>query len=336
MKYFPPLQAQFSASQIAMPAVSQKLDQYWQQFHRTDLTGRDGVRFCLYSKTTLPAWRKPVAALLLVPGRIEAAQKYAELAQDALCSGYQVFVLDHRGQGLAQRPEPDPQLGDVADFQLYVNDLTLAISHIRSQTDLPMLALAHSMGGAILYRYLQSTALPLLDAAVFSAPMFGIPLGPIPALSAMLTRLMHQLNRLCSRSGWFVPGQQRYQAKPFTGNDLTNCAERYQWFRQLYVQYPAYQLGGVSWAWLNSALQACTLIQQKPRPVLPMLILQAGADTVVDNRAQHRLSQQWNIPLIQIPAAKHELLAGTDAEREQVFRQINQWLEQLVASGPDE
>jgi lysophospholipase len=336
LKYFPPLQAQFSAGQIATPAVSQKLDHYWQQFSRTDLTGRDGVRFCLYSKTTLPAWRKPVAALLLVPGRIEAAHKYAELAQDALCSGYQVFVLDHRGQGLAQRPAPDPQLGDVADFQLYVDDLTLAISHIRSQTGLPMLALAHSMGGAILYRYLQSTALPLLDAAVFSAPMFGIPVGPAPAATALLARLMHQLNRRCSKNGWFVPGQTRYQPKPFAGNDLTNCAERYQWFRQLYQQYPAYQLGGVSWAWLDAALRACGQIQQGCRPALPMLMLQAGADTVVANSAQDNLAEQQGIALQHIAGARHELLAGTDAERAQVFSHINQWLSQHEAAGPDE
>lgn len=336
MKYFPPLQAQFSASQIATPSVVQKLEHYWQQFSRTDLTGRDGIRFCLYSKTTLPAWRKPAAALLLVPGRIEAAHKYAELAQDALCSGYQVFVLDHRGQGLAQRPEPDPQLGDVADFQLYADDLTLAVSHIRSQTDLPMLALAHSMGGAILYRYLQTTVLPLVDAAVFSAPMFGIPLGPAPPAAALLTRLMHQLNRRCSKHGWFVPGQTHYQAKPFAGNDLTNSAERYQWFRQLYQQYPAYQLGGVSWAWLDAAIQACDQIRKGCRPELPLLMLQAGADTVVANKAQNSLALQHGIELQQIPGARHELLAGTDAEREQVFSLINQWLAQQATTGPDE
>jgi len=336
LKYFPPLQAQFCASDIATPSVSQKLDQYWQQFSRIELTGRDGVRFCLYSKTTLPAWRKPAAALLLVPGRIEAAHKYAELAQDALCSGYQVFVLDHRGQGLAQRPTPDPQLGDVSDFQLYVDDLTLAISHIRSQTDLPMLALAHSMGGAILYRYLQTTALPLVDAAVFSAPMFGIPAGPAPAAAALLARLMHQLNRRCSKHGWFVPGQTRYQPKPFAGNDLTNSAERYQWFRQLYQQYPAYQLGGVSWAWLDAAIRACGQIRDGRKPQLPMLLLQAGADTVVANSAQTSLSQQHGILLQQIAGAKHELLAGTDAEREQVFQLINGWLAQHGATGPGE
>lgn len=336
MKVFPAFKAQFSATQIASPQVRQQLDQYWQQFSRTDLTGRDGVRFCLYSKTTLPAWRKPQAALLVVPGRIEAAHKYAEVVQDALCSGYQVFILDHRGQGLAQRPQPQPQLGDVEDFQQYVADLSLAVDHIRSQTDLPLLTLAHSMGGAILYRYLQTTGIPLIDAAVFSAPMFGIPTGPFPGFAAALAGLMHSFNRLVSRKGWFVPGQGLYQPKPFAGNDLTNSAERYQWFRDLYQRYPAYQLGGVSWAWLDAALRACRQIRQQPRPAIPMLLLQAGADTVVDNRAQSLLAQQYQIDIQEIAGARHELLAGTDAERHQVYAHINAWLQQWASRDPDE
>lgn len=336
MKFFPPLKAQFSAEQITNPLVRQQLDQYWQQFNRVDLTGRDGVRFCLYSKTTLPAWRKPTAALLIVPGRIEAAHKYAELVQDALCSGYQVFIVDHRGQGLAQRPAPDPQLGDVADFKLYVDDLTLAISHIRSQTTLPMLALAHSMGGAILYRYLQTTTLPLLDGAVFSAPMFGIPVGPAPAISTLLAKLMHRINQTVSARGWFVPGQTRYQAKPFAGNDLTNSPERYQWFRDLYQQYPAYQLGGISWGWLNAALQVCRQIKQDPAPKVPMLLLQAGADTVVENKAQNAVARLHHIELKTVLGARHELLAGTDTERHEVFSQINLWLERFAATDQGE
>lgn len=336
MKSFPPIKVQFSAEQIANPVVRQQLDQYWHQFSRVDLTGRDGVRFCLYSKTTLPAWRKPTAALLIVPGRIEAAHKYAELVQDALCSGYQVFIVDHRGQGLAQRPEPDPQLGDVADFQLYVDDLALAISHIRSQTNLPILGMAHSMGGAILYRYLQTTALPLLDAAVFSAPMFGIPTGPVPVFAAMLAALMCRINLTLAGAGWYVPGQTRYQAKPFAGNDLTNSAERYQWFRDLYQQYPAYQLGGVSWRWLNAALQVCSQIKQGRAPKLPMLILQAGADTVVDNAAQDAIARQHQIALKTVVGARHELFAGTDTERQEVFSQINLWLQQFATTDQGE
>ncbi|ALZ75525.1 alpha/beta fold hydrolase [Rheinheimera sp. F8] len=335
MKYFPPLQAQLQADALNDSSVRLQLQQCWQQFVKTELYGRDGTRFCLYSRTSLPGWRKPHAALLIVPGRIEAAHKYAELAQDALCSGYQVFVIEHRGQGLAQRPEPDPQLGDVTDFRRYSDDLMQAISLIRSQTDLPLLALAHSMGSAILYRYLQMTALPLLDAAIFCAPMFGIATGPLPRVTRALAALMQRLNQRCSQAGWYVPGQGRYQNLPFADNALTQSEERYQWFRDLYQQYPAYQLGGVSWRWLHHALQACRQIQQGLVPTVPMLILQAGADTVVDNQAQNKLAARCAIELHRIDGARHELLAGTDTQRQQVFSLINQWL-QRVATGPGE
>ena len=66
-----------------------------------------------------------------------------------------------------------------------------------------------------------------------------------------------------------------------------------------------------------------------------MLILQAGADTVVDNQAQNKLAARCAIELHQIADARHELLAGTDAQRQQVFSLINLWL-QRVATGPGE
>lgn len=326
---FPPLQPQLTEQMLQSDAGVQRLEQCWQQFSRTELRGRDGVRFMLYSRTQLPQWRKASAALLIVPGRIEAAHKYVELAEDALCSGYQVFVLDHRGQGLAERHPRARQVGFVADFEHYVQDLSQAVAALRSQTDLPLLALAHSMGGAILYRYLQSNQPSFIDAAVCSSPMFGIPLGPLPALVPPLAAVIWRLNRQLSERPWFVPGQGPYVDKPFAGNDLTCSEARYQWFRQLYRQQPDYQLGGVSWAWLAAALGACQQIRQQPAPQQPCLLLQAGDETVVDNQAQDRIVSQTGNPCVRIAGARHELFAAPDLQRHQVFAAINQWLDSL-------
>ncbi len=326
---FPLLQHQLTEQMLQSDAGVQRLEQCWQQFSRTELRGRDGVRFVLYSRTQLPQWRKASAALLIVPGRIEAAHKYAELAEDALCAGYQVFVLDHRGQGLAERHPRASQVGFVADFDHYVQDLSLAVATIRSQTSLPLLALAHSMGGAILYRYLQTSQPSFIDAAVCCSPMFGIPLGPLPALVPPLATMMWQLNRWLSDRPWYVPGQGPYTDKVFAGNDLTCSEVRYQWFRQLYRQQPDYQLGGVSWAWLAAALRACQQIRQQPAPLQPCLLLQAADETVVDNQAQNFVANRSGNSLISIAGARHELFAAPDPQRQQVYAAINQWLDSL-------
>jgi lysophospholipase len=321
--HWPVLTPQLTAEQLDSPTGRELLAALWQQASCIHLMGREQIRLCLWQ---LPAPPQPKAALIIVPGRIEASHKYAELCLDAKHAGYQVFVLDHRGQGLSQRLCQNQQIGVVYRFDHYAEDLALAIGAIRERTTLPLLAIAHSMGSAILYRYLQLTPDTPVLKAVCGAPMFGIPLGPLPALVRGLSHGISWLNRLCAVTPWFVPGQQPYQRWPFAGNDLTHCEARYNWFRDLYERYPAYQLGGVSWHWLAAALTACTLLPAAGKPVPPVLVVQAGEDLVVDNRAQIKLVQQHQLAFARIDSARHELWAGTDAERAQLCASINQFL----------
>jgi lysophospholipase len=295
------------------------------------------LRFSFWPSTTAKA------ALVLIPGRIEAGHKYLEFINEALSAGFQVYVLDHQGQGASERLDEHSQIGDVRQFHDYVVDLEYFIHQvIRSKTQLPLLAIAHSMGGGILCRYLQQHQAHGLAGAVFCSPMWGIATQPVPTRIALpLSRFCTQLNQLFGKSSWFVPGQGPYQQRPFIGNDLSQCPERYQWFRTLYQQYPEYQLGGISWRWLKEALIACQQMQQGPTPRLPCLLLQAGADRVVDNQAQSRLWQafshrpDWSVASAQhlVADARHELLFETDDIRRQCLAHINQFLRQLHALG---
>lgn len=56
--------------------------------------------------------------------RIESYVKYAELAYDLFHSGFDVLIIDHRGQGRSGRMLSDPHRGHVDNFNDYVDDLT--------------------------------------------------------------------------------------------------------------------------------------------------------------------------------------------------------------------
>lgn len=329
MTLFPELKAGFTQADFSAGSATLALQQLWQQGKHHYFTGTGGCR--LHYSSWQPA--QATAALVLVPGRIEAGHKYAEFIADALNSGYQVFVLDHRGQGASERLLADPQRGYVEHFSDYVADLQLFIEDvIPSCCSLPLLAVAHSMGGAILAAYLQQQRSNPVQAAIFSSPMWGIHTSPIPAgIAAAMASVMVSLNRRCSKLPWYVPGQGPYQPKAFALNDLTHSAERYQWFRDLYQQYPEYQLGGVSWHWLAEALAACHKLCNEPAPDMPCMLLQGAEDTVVDNQQQLLLWQHWRRqqPLpeaVTIQGARHELLTETDEIRSQWFRAVNQFL----------
>jgi lysophospholipase len=328
---WPLLQPGWTGRDFARGQMPTALTDLWQQGCHGSITSQHGLQ--LHYSHWRPAAAK--AALLLVAGRIETAHKYIELIADATSAGYQVYVLDHRGQGRSDRLHPGRMLGDVVHFDHYVDDLQQFIQQIvQPLCQLPMLAIAHSMGSAILTRYLQTKPDRLLHAAVFSSPMWGIQTAPLPQLLARpISQLMQQLEQQFSQESWYLPGQGDYQEKAFAQNELTSCEPRYLWFRQLYQQHPEYQLGGASWRWLAQALQACQQLRDGPTPILPCLLLQAGADTIVSYEAQQRLWQQWQqhglhaaSQSLLLPGARHELLGETDLIRLQWYQAIAEFL----------
>lgn len=61
--------------------------------------------------------------IVICPGRIESYVKYAELAYDLVHTGFDVLIIDHRGQGLSGRMLSDTHRGHVDNFSDYVDDL---------------------------------------------------------------------------------------------------------------------------------------------------------------------------------------------------------------------
>lgn len=309
----------------------QQLQPFWQNMTSGMLTSTDGLKLC-YHYHLHPSARH---AVVISAGRMETAVKYAELCFELVSSGYSVFLLDHRGQGLSQRELGNPHKGYVTDFTLYQQDLAGFVQHIVLPTGHNShIALAHSMGCAILAGYLQQQPHPF-RAAVLASPMLGIYTGLMPAsLAEPLALAFGAVNRLLSQQSWYFPGQRNYQEKAFANNPLTYSAERYQWLQQLYRTYPDAMLGGVTTAWVSAAIQAMRRLQKDAAKWhTPVLMLQASDDKVVSNYAQ----QLW---FRQLPAgtyhrsaviqpARHEIFMETDNVRQQAFTVINDFLAQL-------
>lgn len=265
-------------------------------------------------------------AVILVNGRTESYLKYRELARDLFNNGYDVYLYDHRGQGLAPRLLDDPLLGYVADFDDYVQDLERFVQQ-QVLPDQPgqLYLLAHSMGGTVSALWLSETRVRL-QAAVLSSPMMGIYLGPLPRWFAR--GLVRVLQTGCHWLGYqhcYAPGQGGgYQDPEFADNDLTHSPLRYRLFRQLYRQRPELQLGGVSLHWLAQSFAAADrAIARAHRITTPLLVLQAGADVVVDNKAQQAFCQalghcEGGGPLV-IAGAAHELFIEQDDYRQQAL-----------------
>lgn len=330
--FFPAIVQHCSELQLATH-WPQVLLPFWQQLQHGQFSGVAGVPIH-YSYCHTPGAE---VAWVISSGRIETAIKYTELIYELSQAGYSVFILDHRGQGRSGRLLPDPQVGYVADFADYQHDLASFLRDIVQPAGYRQhLLLAHSMGSAIAAGLL---TLPrwqqwqdFFSAAILCAPMFGIYTGIIPnRLAELSAMLCCRIANLFSLQQNYFPGQTAYQDKPFCANDLTSSAARYQALRHCYQAEPLLQLGGVSCQWLQQAILAMRELPHYAKHCrTPILLLQAGRDEVVANKAQQhwfaQLPAELTKQLVTITDARHEVLMEQDHLRLATFAAINHFI----------
>jgi lysophospholipase len=261
---------------------------------------------------------REVASLVLLPGRTESHHKYAETLFDLHQAGVSVYTLDHRGQGYSERLSKDSELGHVESFDDYVVDLAALMENVVAKRAGPDLFLmAHSMGAAIASSYVLRHS-PPLRGIVFSSPMLRIRFGGLP------NWLVHGMVRLRCALGWGERSvvNERLDVESY-GADLTRCDVRLAHYRSLLRDHPTLRLGPPSNRWMLSALEATApLLRPKAlhKFTCPVLVLEAGADSVLDvsaNRAFDGLGE-WTLRA-RFPDAFHDLFIERDAIRKKAL-----------------
>ncbi len=222
-------------------------------------------------------------SLLVFPGRTEFVEIYLETVREALAIGLAAGVIDWRHQGLNKRMLPDPRKGHVHRFADYDKDAEAFVQSAEEEgLPRPWFVLAHSMGAAIAYRHvLQSTRRP--DGLILLAPMLGLALG------GANNRIAEVVAEGAVRLGFgesYVPGTdaRTLMEREFTGNPLTSDREKFDLVQKLYLTATELPVGGPTWRWLREALRATRRLRKQPRPGVPILLLLADRDRVVDNR----------------------------------------------------
>lgn len=297
---------------------------FWKRREEGEFTGVEDVaiRYVRFSA------EKHDNVILLCPGRIESYVKYPELAYDLFHCGYDVVIIDHRGQGRSGRLLQDSHRGHVEAFDHYVDDLqTLYQKEIASRDYRHRYALAHSMGGAILTLMLARQP-KAFDAVVLASPMFGIYL-PMPVW--MANQILNWAEKRPAFRDGYAMGTGKWRARPFGINALTHSRERYRRNLRFYADDPGLRVGGPTYHWVREGVLAGQSILEKAKEITtPLLLLQAGADKVVDNRAQDLFCQAMTTagqlceggkPFV-IDGARHEILFEKDSMRAEALDAI--------------
>lgn len=302
--------------QLQDPEYAARIDSLYQHGPEGTFQGQEGI--AIYYKVFLHEQANS-PAIVISSGRTEAAIKYQELIFDLFNNGYSVYILDHRGQGQSGRILEDPELGYVADFQHYIDDMKLFFdSCIRANQHAKTFLLAHSMGGAIGMTYLQQFPEDF-TAAAFSSPMLGLPIG------------------LCTGAKLLEPDEPRYglgegpydeDLDSFDGNSLTNSELRYGRMIAAYQAVPEARLGGASYQWVvKSCRQFDYMLEHIANLQTPFILFSAEEESIVSStdhhafvKAAHELGKAAQIH--NIAEAKHELLIEQDPARTETMQRF--------------
>jgi lysophospholipase len=270
--------------------------------------------------------------VVVLPGRAEFVEKYAETAADLLARRFAVAALDWRGQGLSDPAAAARDRCHVGDFREYLEDLTAVLGRLDALgLPRPFVMLAHSMGGHVGLRHLHDRP-GRFAAAAMTAPMFGIRLGPLPP---PLARLVAATATRLGRAARFAPGQRAFDAAlcRFEGNPLTGCPDRFGAFRDLLVARPELALGGVTYGWLAAALRSIALTRRRGYVegiATPVLVCQSALERIVCNRTQSELVRR--LPrgrLVTFADARHEVLMERPPVRERFFAAFEAFLAEV-------
>ncbi len=267
--------------------------------------------------------------VILLQGRAEFVEKYAEAAGEWRARGFGVLAFDWRGQGLSSRQAADRRLGYVDDFKEFQEDLQAVLDHPAAlETPGPKLMLGHSMGGAIGVEALHGPLRERFAGAVFTAPMLGISLEPgVERLARRLATRFVRL-KLGQRRAF---GQERRSGaeRPFEHNSLTSDARRFNVMAQILKARPELALGGPSWAWLAAAFRAIDALAARPRESLdlPCLVFTCERDAVIQNAAIDLWAEREPLTrMVNLFDCRHDAWMETDAIRQKLWREIDAYL----------
>jgi len=194
--------------------------------------------------------------LVILPGRTEPGFKYAELVYDLRNLGFNIYLLDHQGQGFSERILSDSNKGHIRYFTDYTRDFSEWMKEIvvpETQNQKRYL-FAHSMGGAVASLYL-TQGNKNFTRAVLSSPMMEINTKPY---SEGIGRLLTKVLVLAGQGKKYAPDRGPYIAENDTleVNEVTHSEARFNMSKALFVTWPEIALGGPTARWVYQSLKA--------------------------------------------------------------------------------
>ena len=280
---------------------------------------------------------KAKGTIVISHGFCEFFGKYHEVSYYFYEMGYSFFFLDHRGHGYSERKVPEWDKVYVKDYQEYVEDFRCFMEQIvlpemkkHGEAQEKLYIFAHSMGGAIATLFLEQYP-GYFKAAVLSSPLMEMNVGKYPTF---LVRILMGWAKLAGWDYQYVPGQKGFDRIPVFPTSSTLSLPRYEYVFQQRLENPHFQTYGGCYAWTRASLKATRqVIKQAEKIEVPVLLLEAGRDTMVKNEGHIRFCKKAkNVRFITYDDAKHEIFNALQATIDKYYEDVFGFLEEQGAA----
>lgn len=293
------------------------------------VAGYDGapLRFARWDATRSP--RR--GTVCLFSGRGEYIEKYFEVIADLRRRGFAVATLDWRGQGGSHRALKNPRKGHINDFAEYDRDLVRFMRDVvLPDCPPPYVALAHSMGGAILLRNAVEPG-SWFSRMVLSAPMIALAESRMPMPLALVRAYAEALAGTGFASAYVHGGSDKpEETAAFAGNPLTSDRERWARNKAVLDLAPGLGLGSPTIGWTRAAFRAMERLGApgySSQVQVPILLFAAGNDQIVSTRAIEDFSVGLKVGSnLLIPNSRHEILQECESVRQRFWAAFDAYL----------
>ena len=304
-----------------------------------------------------PRTRKNYDAVVAIVGGLgDFGEQYYEFANDLDAKNLKPIIIDLPGQGGSSRYLPDDPMKRhsdgfdklLAQIHVVMDEIVLssAIDAEDNHKRLPIILVAHSMGGHIALRYLaeynkSTRGTDIFSCAILSAPMMGM--QAVNAFPRVIAKSILAL--LSLRPKDYVPGGSAwydgYRERPGFRGIFSSDPERYA-LQSAYYSHPDYAFlatGSPTNKWLLDAVKSCAILNNPEylkKITTPVLIAVAGSDKLVDNRNILQAAKYMpRAEILTIDGAQHEIIMEKDCFRGCFIERFFTFIEDNVLNSPD-
>jgi lysophospholipase len=269
--------------------------------------------------------------LVILPGRTEPVEKYAEVIYDLLQTptgkNLDFYLMDHRGQGQSGRMAATADMGYVDHFENYVKDIEtfVRLQNLDKKCEHKFL-LAHSMGAGIATAFILKNP-NVFERVALSSPMLKIMTKPYSYTTA---RTIVETQTLAGRGAKFAIGQTGFDPKAtFEKNTFTTSPERFVMAMSMFDTFPTAKLGGVANRWVLEIMRGTNPMRSRYHEIsVPLRVFNAGLEAYSEPSEMVKLCQEAaNCKRIYLETSKHEVMMDRDVNRGVVIKELVKFFE---------